>query len=459
MKKLAHIASRLFDTALMIEPKKLRVITNVIAARMGAPLEVPEPEASVLGDRRDRKPYEVTDAGIAVIDVCGSLVNRQTGMEAWSGMSSYEQLTNEIMDAATDPAIKGIVMRFDSPGGETSGVFDLAALVKEATKQKPTWAAVDDNCFSAAYLMASQCERIYVTQTGGVGSVGVIAQHCDQSGWDAELGLKFTTLYAGDRKNDFNPHEGLTDQAKTELQGEIDRLYGMFTGAVASGRGMTAKAVRSTEAGLFFGQKGIEVGFADKIGTFREALDEISAAANGQRTTSSGLAASAATEIPKKEVTMNDEKKPVADAKAEDLPDDEKDKDKELKKSKAEDEEKKEPEARREHTRIAASADFVMDMCSIAGMDLATARKLIGEKLTEAEVRQRLITDKAAEQAPPTRSITGPKSSGLASIESGAVEMARANPGLSKEQAYVRLLKANPQAYVDYLASRRIAAA
>jgi len=270
MTHLHHVASRVFNTPLMIDSKKLAAILAVLAPRLG--IEPPAVEAALLSEQRSRKPYAVTDAGIAVIEVSGSLVNRASGMDAQSGLTSYEQLGNEILDAATDPQVRGILLRFDSYGGEANGAWDVAGLIEEAARMKPVWASVDDWALSAGYLLASAADRIWVTRTGGVGSVGIIAMHVDQSGWDAANGLRYTTIFAGQHKNDFNPHEPLSDGAREVLVAEINRLYGMFVDAVARRRNLSAEAVRATEAGVFYGEEGVARGFADRVGTFRDAL-------------------------------------------------------------------------------------------------------------------------------------------------------------------------------------------
>jgi signal peptide peptidase SppA len=270
MTNLSHIASRVFNTPLMIDSKKLAAILAVLAPRLG--IDPPAVDAALLAEQRSRRPYAVTDAGVAVIEVSGSLVNRASGMEAQSGLTSYEQLGNEILEAATDPMVRGILLRLDSYGGEANGAWDVASLIEEAARVKPVWAAVDDWALSAGYLLASAADRIWVTRTGGVGSVGIIAMHLDQSGWDAANGLRYTTIFAGGRKNDFNPHEPLSEGARSVLVAEVDRLYGMFVDAVARRRSLSAAAVRATQAGILYGEESIAQGFADSVGTFRDAL-------------------------------------------------------------------------------------------------------------------------------------------------------------------------------------------
>ncbi|MCC6860060.1 MAG: S49 family peptidase [Bryobacterales bacterium] len=292
MTNLPHIASRVFNTPLMIDSKKLAAILAVLAPRLGG--EPPAVEAALLTEQRSRKPYAVTDAGVAVIEVSGSLVNRASGTDAQSGLTSYEQLGNEILDAATDPQVRGILLRFDSYGGEATGAWDVASLIEEAARVKLVWASVDDWALSAGYLLASAADRIWVTRTGGVGSVGIIAMHLDHSGWDAANGLRYTTIFAGDRKNDFNPHEPLSDGARAVLTAEVERLYGMFVDAVARRRSLSAAAVRSTEAGIFYGADSVAQGFADRVGTFREALAAMTESLSKPKFTKGGTAVSEA---------------------------------------------------------------------------------------------------------------------------------------------------------------------
>ena len=146
-----------------------------------------------------------------------------------------------MLDAARDdPEVKAILLDIDSPGGESGGVFDLADRIRAATLVKPVWAVANDMAFSAAYALASAAQKVYVSRTGGVGSIGVIAIHVDQSLRDAQEGLHFTAVYAGDRKNDLTPHAPLSNDAQRFLQGEVDRVYGLFVDTVARQRGLSA---------------------------------------------------------------------------------------------------------------------------------------------------------------------------------------------------------------------------
>jgi len=264
---LPHIAARLFNTPLLIHRAKLDAILAVLGPRVGWPeaksaAPVPAP----------RMPSVSRQSDIAVIPIHGTLVRRALGLEAASGLTSYQEIGDQIGRAVADPAVTGIVLDIDSPGGEAGGVFELAERIRAATHDKPVWAVANDQAFSAAYALAAAADEVFVTRTGGVGSIGVIAMHADQSRKDEQDGYRFTAIYAGSHKNDFSPHAPLSDDARAALQAEVDRLYGIFTESVAQHRGLTVEAVRETEARLYFGGDAVAAGLADRIGTLRDAV-------------------------------------------------------------------------------------------------------------------------------------------------------------------------------------------
>jgi signal peptide peptidase SppA len=274
-KQLAHLATRIFGKPLAMEPRGMDVILSVLAPRLNL-AEPPVATAEQMSRRRENKPYAVTDDGIAVIDIVGPLVNRASGDTLSGGPTTYSEIAEEVLDAGTDPQIKGIVLEVDSPGGEVGGLFDLCDLLSEVSKSKPVYGSASEDAFSAAYAIISCCDRIFLTQTGGLGSIGVIALHCDQSGLDSSVGLKYTAIYAGSHKNDFSPHEPLSQDAKDWLQGQINDTYSKFSAMVSSNRDMTDQAVRGTQARVFFGQKAITAGLGDQIGTLQDAIAAMS---------------------------------------------------------------------------------------------------------------------------------------------------------------------------------------
>ena len=473
---LPHLAGRVFGVPLLIQPQKLSVILQAIGPRLGlppgefeieglgvpvvarvtqSPLDEGDDPDEMDDAARSQKPYLVTPEGVAILGVSGTLVKKASWLDAASGMQSYESIRADFQDAVRDPRIQGILLDVDSPGGEVGGLFDLADEIYNARAEKPCMAISDDDAFSAAYAIASSAQRLFVTRTGGVGSVGVIALHLDQSGFDEKAGRKYTAIYAGAKKNDFNPHEALSGSAKDELQSEIDRLYDMFVGTVARNREMKPALVRNTEAGLYYAEKAISAGFADQVGTFDDALDAVLEAATARKQTR--VAASAATQIPIGEMTMSQQvEKKTADAPA----------------APPVPAEVKPPEvpasaaavapavatpvvdAAAIEARLRAEYEEIAVLCTLSGHPELVA-EMIASKKTVAQVREHLLAIKAQEsQRTAVQSHVQASPTGAEAQLNAAAQQLAASRNIPFAQAYVEAMKLHPELYQQYLAEK-----
>ena len=256
----------------MIARAKLEVILGVLRPRFaGGPVEPLDPTA-------DPAPLtSVTVERIAVVSVIGTLVARSGYLNATSGLLSYGDIGDAVSSAMDDPSVRGVILDIDSPGGEVGGLFDLVDQIRaiKAGTDKPLWAVANESALSAAYAVASTADRLYVTQTGEVGSIGVVAVHVDESAADAKAGLAWTFVFAGESKVDGNAHEPLSARARATIQADVDNLYAQLCGLVAANRRLTPEAVRGTNAGVYRGELAIRAGLADRLGTLDLAVAEM----------------------------------------------------------------------------------------------------------------------------------------------------------------------------------------
>lgn len=372
MTLLPHVAARLFGAPLLIHRPKLDVILAVLGPRVGV-IDLAAPAGYAPPDR----PAPSSNSKIAVIPIHGTLVRRTVGLEAESGLASYAAIAGQLDAALANPNTAAILLDIDSPGGESSGVFDLADRIRATASSKPVWAVANDMAFSAAYALASGASRIFVSRTGGVGSIGVIAMHVDQSVKDAQDGVHYTAVFAGDRKNDLNPHEPISDEAHAFLQSEVNRVYGLFVETVAKHRGLKADAVKATEAGLFFGKDAISAGLADAVGTFDDALLQLTQTISSRPklatagTGSRGASFNLTTELP-----MNDLSDPAATDRS------------------AADPAGSNPEPTAPATMTIADAVEIAQTCSLAGRTDLTAG-FLEARVSPAKVRSQLLAAQA----------------------------------------------------------------
>ena len=213
--------------------------------------------------------------GVAIIPIHGLLTKRSEFFSSLLGTTSYDDIFSVISDAIEDEKVERILLDIDSPGGEVGGLFDLVDFIYNARIQKPIYAFANDHAFSAAYAIASATSKIFVNRVSGVGSIGVIATHVDVSEADKKEGIRYTTIFAGEKKNDLSPHEPLSENAMNDLQIEVNRLYEIFIETVARNRNTISETIRSTEAGIYFGRNAIAAGLADELTDFHSCLSII----------------------------------------------------------------------------------------------------------------------------------------------------------------------------------------
>lgn len=318
-----------------------------------------------------RRPYVIQD-GVAIADVSGVLANEPSLFDAiLYGATAYGQILDEVEQAVADPEVRGILLRVNSPGGDSDSAFETAAALAQLARQKPMWAVADNSMFSAAYLLATAAERIYVPEfTGGAGSIGVYAEHLDWSEFNRKLGVKVTYIAEGEGKTDGNPNEPLSDLARATLEAEVARLYGLFVSAVAARRSLSEESIRELGAAIKYGPEAVAARLADRTGTLRDALagliafaKPISIPRGGKNTM---IEEPVRTEAP--EPTIN------------------------LEAIRA--------EARQQGY---AEAREIVELCALAGMP-AKAVALLARGATPAEARQFLIEARVAEDAQEIRS-------------------------------------------------------
>lgn len=468
MRNLPHLQTRIFDTPLCIQPEKLEVILSVLGDRIGLEIDASEFEAARAAATGERKSYSVTKDGIAVIPIQGTLMKKTSGLMAMSGCSSYESIMTQLEDAITAPNVKGILLDIDSPGGETHGLFDLSDFIYSMRGQKPMYAVANDGAYSAAYAIASSADRIFVTRTGGVGSIGVFCLHVDQSKADAKAGLSYTYIKAGEKKADGNSHEPLSDSALADSQAEVDREYQMFCSLVARNRKVSVEKVMNTEAGVFFAENALPT-LADQVGTFDDALAALSGrltGVTGSINTISGHKATmanetnvlvpaatevneaviAATEIdsavePAEEVAITEPK--AIEAKACDEADADPEEEEDI---------KEDVEDEVEATK-SASLTRIVNLCTLAGhSDLAAS--YIKQNFTVAQV-EKLLLDKRSMKSNETKLNTNLPTSASAfdTLNSLAAEVQK-QTGVKKSEAFAKMLTANAESYQAYLEER-----
>lgn len=216
------------------------------------------------------QPYVVRN-GTLIIPVKGVLLH-DFPWQFYNYATGYEYIWKAYERGLGDPEVKRIALREHSPGGEVAGCFDLVDKMFARRGEKPLWAFAHEGAYSAAYAVASVADKIIVSRTGGVGSIGVVTSHVDLSKMMENDGLKVTFISAPEDgfKTDGNPYEALKPETKKRIQARINDLYDIFVSTVSRNRGLDEASIRETKALCFSANEAIENGLADQVATLED---------------------------------------------------------------------------------------------------------------------------------------------------------------------------------------------
>lgn len=209
-----------------------------------------------------------TVGNVEIVDIRGPLHQHDDG---WC--DSYEAIQQRVQVACDGPSAV-VVLRIDSPGGEASGCMDAARAVRAAARaaNKPLIAFVEGKACSASYALAAAADSIVLSQSGIVGSIGIISSRTDLSAMNAANGIRVALVTSGARKADGNPDQPITDGELKATQQIVDSIAGVFFDLVAELRGTDAESIAGLQAGVFHGASAIAAGLADRMQTFDEML-------------------------------------------------------------------------------------------------------------------------------------------------------------------------------------------
>lgn len=270
-----HIASQFFGKPMLMDNNTFESVKAVLVPRMlGQSVAQVDAKSEVktIPSTVDEK------SSVCVIPIHGAIVSRAGMIDAsCQELTSYERLRNQITTVLDDDAVKHIVLDMNSGGGMVSGCPEFCRFVRQATSVKPITALVNFHAYSACYWIASACSEIVCSPSGGVGSIGVIMETYELSKAESEFGIKYTTFYRGDNKNNFSTHEEITDESVAEAERMLDKNYAQFTSAVAEYRGLDVEAVIDTQAGCFMSDEALELGLIDKVQNAQDYINDLSA--------------------------------------------------------------------------------------------------------------------------------------------------------------------------------------
>jgi len=202
-----------------------------------------------------------------------------SGLIAPGSDASAEKITAALQAAFKDKNTQGVIIRINSPGGspvQSQTIYDEMRRLRKKYPDIPLYAVVEDICASGGYFVAAGADRIYVSKSSVVGSIGVLMNGFGFSGLMEKLGVDRRLITAGENKGMLDPFSPVNDKDVEHARLLIKDIHQQFIGVVREGRGKRLKETPDMFSGLIWtGQMSIELGLADGLGSLESVARDV----------------------------------------------------------------------------------------------------------------------------------------------------------------------------------------
>ncbi|HFB07077.1 MAG TPA: signal peptide peptidase SppA, partial [Chloroflexi bacterium] len=200
---------------------------------------------------------------IAVISLSGTITMQDSSL--FSGVTITPDLVKDYLTRAEkDKAVKAIVLRIESPGGEIAPCQEILWEIERVKEIKPIVVSMGGMAASGGYYISTKADKIVALPTTMTGSIGVISQIINVQELFEKLGIQMETFKGGKYKDMYSGYREMTSEEKEIMQGMIDEYYELFVDVVVEGRGLSKDEVRELATGqIYTGTEAKELGLVD----------------------------------------------------------------------------------------------------------------------------------------------------------------------------------------------------
>jgi protease-4 len=187
-----------------------------------------------------------------------------------------ERLRESLDALRRDAAVRGVVLRLESPGGDALASDLLWRSVSLLAREKPVVVSMGDVAASGAYYVAAAAGAVFAEAGTLTGSIGVVGGKVHADPLLRRLGITRETVERGARAGLLSATQGFTAEERATVQGAMQSIYATFLERVAAGRKLSVEQVdRIAQGRVWSGARAREIGLVDAIGGPLEALAEL----------------------------------------------------------------------------------------------------------------------------------------------------------------------------------------
>lgn len=178
-----------------------------------------------------------------------------------------------IRQVRNDASIKGVIVRVDSPGGDSVASDEILHELKMLSASKPVAISMSDYAASGGYFISVTGDPIVAYPNTLTGSIGVLYIRPNVHGLFDKLGLTEDQISRGKMANLDDVSQPLSDAGRQKLHESIEATYRSFVGKVASSRKKSFAQIDALGQGhVWMGAQAKDNGLVDELGGLTEAI-------------------------------------------------------------------------------------------------------------------------------------------------------------------------------------------
>ncbi len=183
--------------------------------------------------------------------------------------------TREIDKLKRDKAVKGVVLRINSPGGSALQSEIILNSLRELAMKKPLVISMGGISASGGYYISLVKDATLFADSSTItGSIGVISGKFALTGLYDKVGISIDTVQIGETAAIFSLADTLTDKNREKLERGAREYYELFLDRVVEARGLDrVEAEELAEGRIYTGLKAFELGLVDTLGGLSDALN------------------------------------------------------------------------------------------------------------------------------------------------------------------------------------------
>ena len=203
-------------------------------------------------------------------DIVSGEADNALGNQTVIASGSFSKLIRQVRN---DRTIKGVILRIDSPGGDSIASDEILHELKLLSGAKPLVISMSDVAASGGYYISMTGDPVLSYPDTITGSIGVLYVRPNLRGLYDKLGISDDMVSRGKLADMDSPYLPLSDAAREKLHELIQATYISFVSKVSTARRKSYDQIDPIAQGrVWMGSQARQNGLVDNLGGLDQAI-------------------------------------------------------------------------------------------------------------------------------------------------------------------------------------------